>query len=165
MPAPRDENAQVGRRLSITCEVISTPSIMRGVANPASIHVSAGGRSPLQRLYGGLVCRKETFESKLRERHVDWRAENRRRAHEAELAGVGYDLEWDEHSGGLVAGRRHPRLQQVRGRKFAELRQQVDKRSIGRSIYLAAKSHQQMRPPLDEIGDARRESVRMQAQP
>src|SRR5262245_22808401 len=38
----------------------------------------ASVRSPLQRLCGSVVCRKETLESKLRESHVDWRAENRR---------------------------------------------------------------------------------------
>ena len=125
---------------------------------------SAGRRPALQRLCGSVVRRKETFESKLRERYVDWRAENRRRTYEAELAGVGDDLEWDEHPRGLVAGRRHPR-QQVRGRKFREFRKQVNERGISRSIDLGAKSHQQMPPPLGEIGDARRESARMQAEP
>src|SRR5262245_12044253 len=165
MSAPRDEIAQSGDDCRLRMR--SSVRLRSRVASkyPASIHVSAGGRSPLQRLCGGLVCRKETFESKLRERHVNWRAENRRRTYEAKLAGVGDDLEWDEHSRALVAARRHPRLQQIRGRKFRELLKQVDKRGISRSVDLATKSQQQMRPPLGEIGDARRESARMQAQP
>src|SRR5215510_10512339 len=125
----------------------------------------ASVRSPLQRLCGSVVCRKETLESKLRESHVDWRAENRRGTYEAELAGVGYKLERDEHTRGLVAGRRHPWLQHVRGWVFRELREQVDEYCISRLFDLGAKAHQQMRTPLGEICDTRRESGWMQAEP
>ena len=59
---------------------------------------SANGWSPLQHLCGSVVCRKETLESKLREGHIDWRAENRRSTYEAEHAGVGDKLERDEHT-------------------------------------------------------------------
>src|SRR5262249_49041267 len=106
MSAPRDEIAQSGDDCRLRMR--SSVRLRSCVASkyPASIHVSAGGRSPLQRLCGGLVCRKETFESKLRERHVNWRGENRRRTYEAKLAGGGDDLEWDEHPRGLVAARR-----------------------------------------------------------
>src|SRR5262245_6809618 len=129
------------------------------------LHLSAPARSRLQRLCGSVVCRKETLESKLRESHVDWRAENRRSTYEAELAGVGYKLERDEHTCGLVAGRRHPWLQHVRGWVFRELREQVDEDCIGSLFDLGAKAHQQMRTPLGEICDTRREPGGMQAEP
>src|SRR5262249_6816187 len=83
--------------------------------------ISASPRSPLQRLRGRVVRRKETLESKLREGHVDRRAEYRRRAEEAEFSGVGDELQGNEHARGFVAGRRHARFQHVRCRKFREL--------------------------------------------
>src|SRR5262249_1494675 len=55
-------------------------------------------RSPLERLRRCFVGRKETLESKLREGHVDRRAEHRRRAEEAQFSGVGDELEGDEHA-------------------------------------------------------------------
>src|SRR5262245_7824070 len=61
-------------------------------------------RSPVQRLRGRVVRRKETLESKLREGHVDRRAEHRRRAEEAQFSGVGDKLEGNEHARGFVAG-------------------------------------------------------------
>src|SRR5262245_66601266 len=85
------------------------------------LHLSAPARSRLQRLCGSVVCRKETLKGKLRKCHVDWRAENRRSTYEAELAGVGYKLERDEHARGLVAGRGRSWLQLVCGWEFREL--------------------------------------------
>src|SRR5262249_28386150 len=64
-------------------------------------------RSPLERLRRCFVGRKETLESKLREGHVDRRAEHRRRAEEAQFSGVGDELEGDEHARAFIAGRRH----------------------------------------------------------
>src|SRR5262245_62399152 len=92
-------------------EIISAPSIAAKVTKMQVVTKgrAARVRSPLKRSCGSVVCRKETLESKLREGHVDWRAENRRSTYEAELAGVGYKLERDEHTRGLVAGRRHSR--------------------------------------------------------
>src|SRR5262249_39106725 len=103
---------------------------------------SARRRPALQRVCGSVVRRKETFESKLREGHVDRRAENRRSTYEAEPAVVGAKLEWDEYPRGLIPGRRHSRLKHVRSRESRELREKINEYGISRLFDLGAKAHQ-----------------------
>src|SRR5262249_49164080 len=53
----------------------------------------------------------------------------------------------------------------VGGGNFGDPQKKAKRRGIAGWAGGAGKSQQQMRPPLGEIGDARRESARMQAQP
>src|SRR5215831_10324784 len=99
-------------------------------------------RSPLERLRCCFVGWKETLESKLREGHVNRRAEHRRRAEEAQFSGVGDELEGDKHARGFIAGWRHEWVQHVCCWEFRELCEEVDQHSISGLSDLGSQTHQ-----------------------
>ena len=65
----------------------------------------------------------------------------------------------------FVAGRRRARFQKVRCWKFREFREQLDQHGISGLFDLGPQAHHQMCTPLGEIGNARRESAGMEAEP